>query len=78
MPTLHPVPDDTPTPRTVARATAEAFASALAGLPDAEIAGWFVYVLEALDPSVAGTAYEIDVLERLRTSIDERLARGGW
>ena len=82
MPSLHPVDDNLQ--RLVAEAsrqfktrlptTIDATGEALLALPENERLWWLVYLLKTLDRAPES----VGVLERLRTSINERLASGEW
>lgn len=82
MPTLHPVDDNlqrlvTETSRQFKMrlpTTIDATGEALLVLPEEERLWWLVYLLKTLDRAPESVA----VLERLRTSMDKRLASGGW
>ena len=82
MTTLHPVDDNLQ--RLVAETsrqfktrlptTIDATGEALLVLPEEERLWWLVYLLKTLDRAPES----VGVLERLRTSINERLASGEW
>ena len=82
MPTLHPFDDNlqrlvTETSRQFKMrlpTTIDATGEALLVLPEEERLWWLVYLLKTLDRAPENVA----VLERLRTSINERLANGEW
>ena len=82
MPTLHPFDDNlqrlvTETSRQFKMrlpTTIDATGEALLVLPEEERLWWLVYLLKTLDRAPES----VGVLERLRTSINERLASGEW